>query len=243
MINNIEFKYHNDLHTHSVSKFQKDLKMIISKDYDYYFIKIKTYEADVKTGDIFVFTQEKQYPFSVFVDIIPVQLFDVFLTNNFYHYAAIDNIHFFIFDFEEIKNKKNIKITEQISLKYETKFLSVYVLIKNQMFFDDFFDFEIEDPNLIIIKRKVRYGLITHNQSFANSRRYEYFSNFDLQKQIFELMLHVNSSNDKIINKEYVEKRLNENRMKYFGHMLVNSFTYELLADKLSDKKVICIYE
>lgn len=234
LINNIEFKYHNDLHTHSVLKFQEDLKMIISKDYDYYFIEINRYEADIKSEDFFVFTQEKQYPFSVFVDIIPIRILDVSPPDSFYHYAEIDNVHFFDFDFEEIKKREEIEITEQIYLKYETNFLSIYALIKNQMVFDNFFDFEIDDPDLIMIKRNIKYGLMTHNQLFANSVRYEYFSNFDLQKQVFELMLHVNYSNDKMI-----KKKLNENRMKCFGHMLVNSSSYKQLANK----KIICKYE
>src|SRR5699024_7025999 len=203
--------------------------MIISKEYDYYFIKINTYKKEEETDDFFVFTHEKQYPFSVFVDIVPAKLVD-------FSYDALDNVHFLNIGFEEIENEREIEITKQIYLKYDTNTLSVYALITNQLVFDDFFDLETEDANLIMIKKNISYGLITHNLLFANSLRYEYFSSFDLQKQVFELMLHVDYSND---NKKYIEKKLRENRIKSLGHIPVHSSSYK----QLSDKKIVFIHE
>src|SRR5699024_8375621 len=206
--------------------------MIISKEYDYYFIKINTYKKEEETDDFFVFTHEKQYPFSVFVDIVPAKLVD-------FSYDALDNVHFLNIGFQEIENEREIEITKQIYLKYDTNTLSVYALITNQLVFDDFFDLETEDADLIMIKKNINYGLITHNSLFANSLRYEYFSSFDLQKQIIELMLHVDYSNDNNDNKEYIEKKLHENRMKSFGHILVHSSIYKQLADK----KIVFVHE
>src|SRR5699024_4826241 len=213
-----------------------DLKMIISKEYDYYFIKINTYKKEVETDDFFVFTHEKQYPFSVFVDIVPAQVLPFPDYNHICHHAALDNIHFVSLDFEEIQKEGEVEVTKQIYLKYDTNTLSVYALITNQLVFDDFFDLETEDADLIMIKKNINYGLITHNSLFANSLRYEYFSSFDLQRQIFELMLHVDYSND---NKKYIEKKLHENRMKRFGHILVHSSIYKQLADK----KIVFVHE